>query len=390
MPLICLVSQEDLLQKRQSENDYGDITVKVAYWTNSLSPHQFPLAKAIAEQVGEENYRYVYRDAMSQERKDIGWKGIEIPLWCMRGSEDSRELIEADLVYTGGLRPLELIEKRIALGKRTYYVTERWFKPINVMGVNLPGKLRLVVPSYRRMARRMVEMLNNPLCKCLAIGPWAKKDMQSLGVRPEQIWDCGYYVEESGKWKVESGKLGAESVDRTLVNGESPIRVLWVGRLLKLKRVDTIIRAVGECAKMRQSGSLPKMILDIYGIGPEEGRLKKLAVKYGDVIQFHPPVSIDAVRKLMREHDVYIFASDSNEGWGAVVSEALEEGMSVIGTYEAGASVAMLPKERLFHSGDYKALALLLEKECKGELPPCSIGDWTAEKAAKRLIENVR
>jgi glycosyltransferase involved in cell wall biosynthesis len=115
-----------------------------------------------------------------------------------------------------------------------------------------------------------------------------------------------------------------------------------------------------------------------------------LAAKYDDVIQFHPPVPIDEVRKLMREHDVYVLASDAYEGWGAVVNEALEEGMRVIGTFEAGASAAMLPKERLFHCGDYKALATLLEKECKGELPPCSIGDWTAEKAAKRLVESVR
>lgn len=364
--------------------------MKVAYWTNSLSPHQLPLAKAIAEQVGDDNYRYVYRDAMSQERMDIGWKGMEIPRWCVKGREDSPELIEADLVYTGGLRPLELIEKRIALGKRTYYVTERWFKPITIIGVNLPGKLRFVVPSYRRMARRMVEMLNNPLCKCLAIGPWSKKDMQSLGVKPEQIWDWGYYVEESVKLKVESEKLGAGSIDCQLSNGESPIRVLWVGRLLKLKRVDTIIHAVGECAKVKQVGSLPKMTLDVYGIGPEEVRLRKMAAKYGDVIQFHPPVPITEVRKLMRGHDIYVFASDANEGWGAVVSEALEEGMRVIGTYEAGASAAMLPKERLFHCGDYKALTSLIENECKGELPPCSIGDWTAEKAAKRLVESVR
>ena len=44
-------------------------------------------------------------------------------------------------------------------------------------------------------------------------------------------------------------------------------------------------------------------------------------------------------------------------------------------------------RERLFHSGDWKGLARLIEKEVRGELPSCSIGEWTAKSAAKRLME---
>ena len=89
----------------------------------------------------------------------------------------------------------------------------------------------------------------------------------------------------------------------------------------------------------------------------------------------------------MLEHDVYVFGSNGYEGWGAVVSEALEEGMRVIGTYEAGASATMLSKEHPFHAGEWRALLCLLEKERDGLLPPCSIDDWTAAKAAERLLE---
>ena len=88
----------------------------------------------------------------------------------------------------------------------------------------------------------------------------------------------------------------------------------------------------------------------------------------------------------MRQCDLYVLASDACEGWGAVVNEALEEGMSVIGTFEAGASAAILPRERLFHAGDWKTLMRLIEREIRGELPPCSIGKWTAVAAAERLL----
>ncbi len=55
---------------------------------------------------------------MSQERKDIDRKGMEAPQWCVQGCEDSPEVMEVYLVYTGGLRQLDLIARRIAFGKK--------------------------------------------------------------------------------------------------------------------------------------------------------------------------------------------------------------------------------------------------------------------------------
>ena len=80
----------------------------------------------------------------------------------------------------------------------------------------------------------------------------------------------------------------------------------------------------------------------------------------------------------MREHDVYVLSSNAYEGWGTVVSEALEEGMKVVGTYEAGASATMLPESNLFHAGDWRCLKNILENQ----ILDVSIGDWTADFAA--------
>ena len=161
--------------------------------------------------------------------------------------------------------------------------------------------------------------------------------------------------------------------------GSEGVKVLWVGRLLNWKRVDTIIKAVGDCSKSE------KITLDVYGVGPEEAKLKKLAAKYGDVIKFYPPVPINEVRKLMREHDVYVLSSNGYEGWGAVVSEALEEGMAVIGTYEAGSSATILSESNLFHAGDWRRLKMLFE----GNVEKVGIGSWTAKSAAIALIGEV-
>ncbi len=219
-----------------------------------------------------------------------------------------------------------------------------------------------------------------------------------------------------------------------------PPRALWVGRMLDWKRVDVLVRAsrphpdlkrvdflvksgerraesgdakiskseVVEQELCQQSGDSEKdvaapqgdslitnyesritnsinradvMHLSIYGHGPEEKRLRKLC-KDCPNITFHDFVPVEKVRELMRAHDVYVLPSNGYEGWGAVVSEALEEGMMVLGSVEAGSSATILPPTHLFKSGDVKRLSELL----RNEISEIDIGAWTAENAADALF----
>ena len=369
--------------------------MKFVFFTNIISPHQMPLARTLIGLLGADKYRYVYTEREDKERSKLGWgnKGEE---WCLHGDESAAVLSEAEVLMSG-VRAPNLFEKRANEGKKTLDCSERWFKPPI-------GFLRVFVPSYFKMARRIVKLLNESesfyylpmgihaardmtrLCglmngdlRCLFRAPkldferkpggkiWVKDEPRNTQNTRKYCLDkmrmWGYFVEE-GRGNREEGR------------GKRDVKVLWVGRLLDWKRVDTIIKAVGECSKGK------KITLDIYGLGPEEAKLKKLAAKYGDVIKFYQPVPINEVRKLMREHDVYVLSSNRYEGWGAVVSEALEEGVAVIGTYDAGSSGTILPESNLFHAGDWRKLRELLE----GDVERVGIGSWTAKSAAKFLL----
>ena len=394
--------------------------MKFVFHTNCVSPHQVPLARDIVKSIGEANYRYIYMIPLMEERRNMGWHILSEP-WIISETDASQQcqgwLENCDLLMSG-LRDIDLFERRAAKGLKSFYVSERWFKPSI-------GLLRIFVPSYFKMARRIVKLLNeSENFYYLPMGIHAARDMVRLCGLMHGDWRClfrapkldfernpggriwvndesrntqntrkycldkmkmwGYFVEEGlgvrAQELVDSGKGEDSSEFRVKECGSEGLKVLWVGRLLKLKRVDTIIKAVGECSRSK------KITLDIYGLGPEERKLKKLAAKYGDVIKFYPPVAINEVRKLMGEHDVYVLSSNAYEGWGAVVSEALEEGMAVIGTYEAGSSATILPESNLFYAGDWRRLQKLLQNN----ILKVDIGLWSAKNAADALGAEIR
>lgn len=339
--------------------------MKFCLYTNFISPHQMPLAKSVIEHIGEASVRYFYTDRLPKSTKAQGWVE-ESHNWIKQGRYGDGA-IDADLencdILLSGKRVLNLFRQRAKRGKKTFYMCERWFKPI----YGFPGQIRLLFPPYREMARGIVDWLNIDVnARCLAIGPWAVRDMQRLGVRPQKIVPWGYFVEPS-------------TYNGTERSPDGILKILWVGRFLKLKRVPDIIRAVGLCRRMGRM-----VTFDIYGLGPEELAFRKLISSHGleDIVQIHPPVPIAEVRTLMHAYDVYVFSSNSYDGWGAVVSEALEEGLKVVGTYEAGSSATLLPDSNLYHAGDWRRLAQILQ----GEIAQVGIGEWTAANAAERLL----
>ncbi len=491
--------------------------MKIALLTNIISPHQLPLARALVQRVGEENYCYVYTEPLHGERAKMGW-GEALEEWCVQGEMNDPLVLEADALLSGH-RALETFARRNAESKVTFYMSERWFKPPI-------GFLRVFVPSYFKMVRRFLKCLKSPKFMLLPMGIHAARDFARLmglfkgdvrclfrapkvafesrpegcivslkeaivaGVLskeeiafgkkygfvqiPKEHWGklkprgvyakmrlWGYFVapfNKSGAPKISNEQQGDNSNttsnqpirpsanqlstvrSRSVpgVGGHSlpikqPPRVLWVGRLLDLKRVDVLVRACRPHPDLKrvdflvesgvrsvksevitqelcqQSGYSEKDVatqqgdslianyesritnsinradathLSIYGHGPEEKRLRKLAEGCSNIV-FHDFVPVEQVRELMCAHDVYVLSSNGYEGWGAVVSEALEEGMKVLGTVEAGSSATILPPTNLFKSGDVKRLSELL----RGEISQVDIGVWTAENAARVLYE---
>lgn len=390
--------------------------MRIVLLTPWISPHLLPLAEALVKTVGEDNFRYHYLEPPPPNHTVWGWDRLGKQSWCRMGTLEDDVLRETELLISG-LRLPELFAERARIGKQSFYMSERWFKPP-------VGMLRLLHPKYLLRAFRMMLGFGRDWGLLLPQGIHAARDFARLmglfsgdlrclfrapkvafesrpggAVVPlKQAMAAGVLDEEAaafakrhgfvqipqGHWeKVKPtggyakmrmwGYFVAPGQCKPCERAECPLRVLWVGRMLDWKRTRTLVEAVK---------GLPNVTLDLYGHGPEEENLKRVA-EGCEAIRFHDYVPVERVRELMRAHDVYVLPSDGGEGWGAVVNEALEEGMAVVGTIEAGASATILPPEHLYPAGDVAALRRLLEV-LWSEVG--RIGPWTAEHAAETLL----
>lgn len=369
--------------------------LKFAILTNVVSPHMVPLARRIAKFTGNDGFRYIAMRGMTAERRNLGWSDDENCPWI--ASSESLPLAEDAEVLLTDIRDFDLIERRVKGGLTTVYESERWFKPIdvlkNVSGKRhfyLPGWLRLLHPGYFKMAKRIAALIGGDNAFCyFAKGPWAMRDMKlvcGLFRVPRQKRDAkmrlwGYFVEPS---MLRPIVREPQDNDR--------LRVLWIGRMVYWKRADTLIQAVA---------SLDGVDLDIYGTGPIEGLWKRIAKeavgKTNSRISFYGQVPVEKVREIMRGHDVVVLTSNQEEGWGAVVNEAMSEGVAVAGTYEAGSSSSIIDGENgvLFHSGNVGELrgALIALKDRRFRDAVAKKGSesiratWSPECAAEYLTE---
>ena len=384
--------------------------MKFVFYTNLVSPHTVPLAEELIKLFGSGLYIYQRHGGepfrTSKTIENLGSNSL-----CEEDCPDRamQVLKDADILLSG-VRDFDLMDERLRLGRLTIYQSERWFKPESLFSVGhseerggsiwIPGFWKMLLPFAIKRARRITRLFKSPRFMYLPIGIHAAKDMARLCGLMNHDWSCLFKGPELGFDQVPGGRfwltqeksecrycldrmrmwgyyVAAEKSINTNRNNEAKkVKVLWVGRMLRWKDVATLIRAVNgiKCVE-----------LNLIGDGPEKDRLHHLAAQCNNV-HFHGMMPIVDVREWMRRSDVYVLSSNAFEGWGAVVNEALEEGMKVIGTYEAGASATILPEKNLFHAGDWKQLRTML----LAKIDAITIGPWTVDEAANAFARMIQ
>ena len=301
----------------------------IAFFSNYMNPHQKFLSDEITLQKGVEYY-FVSMIEVPEWRQRLGYPNYsDLPYVINTWKSDTEKKKAGDLAITADVAifgTVESISYQIIRCKHTdqlsLEVSERWLKK---------GILNLLSPRLlRNMWYYHTLFRKKPLYK-LCSSAYAAWDQYKMLSYKDRCYKWGYFT------RVDDYDIEASLDDRQAAE----FRLMWCARFLKLKHPEMAIRLA---ARLKAKGYA--FTLDMYGSGVELERMQLLArqLEVTDVVRFCGNLPNDQILEQMRCHDIFLFTSDRNEGWGAVANEAMSNGCVLVGSDAIG-SVPFLVKD---------------------------------------------
>lgn len=305
-----------------------DKTVKITFISNFLGPHQLPFCKAMVNRLGED-FKFVATEPMTEERIKLGWSLDKDTYPFEIKANESNELqkkaeqlaIESDVVIIGSA-PDSYIIPRLKRNKLTFKYSERPLKK----GIQWNNIAHIICGMWLHHGR----FQSKPIYM-LAASAYTAGDYARFGCYRGKCYKWGYFP-EAKKYdpdELMKGKLSAASDGL-----KSPcVSILWAGRLIGWKHPDASIRLAES---LKKKGYSFKMTL--IGTGEMEEQLHNMIrdKNLEDCVEMPGAMKASEVRSYMEKADIYLFTSDFNEGWGAVLNESMNSGCAVVASHAIG------------------------------------------------------
>ncbi len=331
------------------------------FWQNMISIHQKSFLEALARHAGVSKVLLVVAEDISEYRKKMGWdvprlQGVDVMV-APSGNEiyDIISQYKNAIHIMSGLRAEGMLAHAFDACIAKDCMMGLMMEPFNAAGVK--GALRGVKYAWNKIRfAKHIQFI-------LAIGRQGVGQYTKLGFSKDIVFPWAYFISLDRKWPREEARIETK-------------RIIYAGRLEAGKG---IFRFTEE---LILSG-LTDYTFDIYGTGPDEEKIKALTAG-NELISIHPFLKHDELLKQYASHDWVVLPSSSKDGWGAIVSEGLLNGLKAITSDICGASWVV--KEEFngvtFNwtvKGDCKRAILAMQQYAYADAT--TISDW-----AKRAI----
>lgn len=356
--------------------------MKIVFVSNFLNHHQLPICKAFNSMPCIE-FSFVNTTPVPNERLGMGYHDMNHAfdfVTCTYDGIDSHKKAldlckKADVVIIGSA-PKEYIIQRLKTKKLTFKYSERIYK---------------TKPPFYQMPLRAVKYFwDNGRHKnlyLLCASAYTAADYAKTHTFINKTYKWGYFPEVKKYEDIEN-----------IIQKKQKCSLLWVGRLIDWKHPEA---AVQVALRLKQAGY--KFFLNIIGTGTMENELKSLISSYdlNDCVHMLGSMPPERVREYMEQSEIFLFTSDRQEGWGAVLNESMNSGCVVVASSAIG-SVPFLIKDGknglIYRDGDiddmYEKVKYLIDDKEKvadlGKNAYMTLSDlWNAETAAERFIKLV-
>jgi glycosyltransferase involved in cell wall biosynthesis len=349
-------------------------------WQNIVSPHLSPVARALAS-MPNQTVTVVAESELSAGRRATGWTTPDCsPAHVLIGPTEAA--VERLVSEKHAQLSVHLLNglANVALNRR---VLPRLAKTRAMVGlISERPDNRGILGLVRRMKYRFDRhRFGRNLDFVLAMGQSGVGWFQSAGYELSRIFPFGYMTE----------RPECASEDTYDANEPGQFRILYLGQILRRKDGVTAIRALD-----RLSGR--DWRFDVIGNGPDLKRWKKVAGESSVAgrVCFRPAVPNRTIGNLLQHADLLLLPS-RNDGWGAVVNEALMSGVPVVCSDNCGAADLLREPWRgsVFKAGSPESLRGVLQGwiECgrRTEESSARIREWSAAlggpAVARYLVE---
>lgn len=356
--------------------------MRLVFFSNYLNLHQVHLMDEFYESLGDD-FRFVA--TMPRNNSELkGGKDYSSRLYCILAGESDmarhealRLACKAEVCVFGACSQDYAVER--AKQNRhglSFEMGERWLKKgwINVLS---PVLIRWWI-NYRRYYH------NCPFYK-LCCSAFTAVDDRQLFVYKGRHYKWGYFTNVQEYDDVLSFPL----------QESQPIKLMWCARFLNWKHPELVVQSA---RRLKDSGY--HIEIDMYGEGVELEKTKELcdSLNVEDIVSFKGNVPNTEILQAMRQHDIFLFTSDKNEGWGAVLNEAMSNRCAAVASDAIG-SAPFLIKDGLngllFKSGQidslYEKVTYLLDHpDRRQQMAEQGYQDmlrlWNPKNAAKSLL----
>ena len=288
--------------------------MKLTFYLPLLNHHQACLADELYGILGQD-FKFVELNDKYESKgatEDYSTRPYLLRPWLSQRQSDEAELLlfDSDICVFGSYEALPYLLKRAQTGKVSFDISERWLKK---------GWWNILSPRLLKMAFYYYRFFRNrPLYK-LCASAFAADDFNSLGMFKDRCYRWGYFTHVPDFINEDRGALN----------------LMWCSRFISWKHPELPILLAD---RLRREGI--NINIDMYGTGELIHMCKSLVERLdlSHIVHFNGFCSNDEIIRAMNKHDVFLFTSDRNEGWGAVLNEAMGVGCVPVVSDEIGAA----------------------------------------------------
>lgn len=360
--------------------------MKVTFFSNFLTHHQVPFCLEMQKALGDD-FKFVSTMKIFQWRLDMGFKDLDKEYdFVVRAYESQEErekakqlALDSDIVIIGSTTD-ELIEERLKLDKITFRYRARIFLFLDGFFKTILNKEKMKLFYDRHIKYR-----KNKNLYLLCANAYGANDFNLLRLYKNKIYKWGYFL-ETNKYDIDKLIQQKESNDK--------IEIIWVARFIKWKHPEVVIKLAKN---LKQQGYNFK--IKMLGAGVLEEKIRNDIQKQdlSNFVEVVGQVPSDKVKDYMEAANIFIGTSDSREGWGAVINEAMNAGCAIVANQRMG-SVPFLIKHNengmmynSYKDFEEKVKMLIENKELRDKFSRNAYKsitqEWTSKEAASNLIE---